>query len=390
MPQVRTRRRHQIAATALVVSAGLLLTACTQAAARTDKASESSAAPSSPAGSPAAASSAQALASSASAGALAAGVSGATGASPGVSSAPPPVLTGIDPLTGLPPTSPTARMRPALAVKVDNVQGAWPQAGLNQADIVYDLPVEGGLTRLLAIFHSADVPVIGPIRSARPVDADILHLLGHSYFAFSGGTSSDLGPINDHSNATPMWWDVTPSLFVIRHDHAIPHQVFGTTAMLYAGGEARSPSTTPPPPMFSYQVAVPTNAVPATTVTAQYSAATAAWTWSGTQYLRNQSGHADLLIGGAQVSATNVVVMSVSVRNTSAHDSHGTVVPLPVVIGSGQVWVFRNGVVIHGTWSRPTENSPMKLQTTAGQVIPLMPGRTWVEVLPISSAPRIG
>ena len=391
MPQVRARQRHQIAATALVVSAGLLLAACTQAAARSDKTSASSAAPNSPAGSPAAGSSAQALASSASAAALAAGVSGVTGASPGTpSSAPPAVLSGIDPLTGLPPTSPTAEKRPALAVKVDNVQGAWPQAGLNQADIVYDLPVEGGLTRLLAIFHSQDVPVIGPIRSARPVDADILHLLGHAYFAFSGGTSSDLGPINDHSNATPMWWDVTPSLFVIRHDHAIPHQVFGTTAMLYAGGEARSPSTTPPPPMFSYSVATPTAAVPATTVTAQYSAATAAWTWNGTQYLRNQSGHADLLIDGAQVTATNVVVMSVGVRNTSAHDSHGTVVPLPVVIGAGQVWVFRNGVVVHGTWNRPTENSPMTLRTSTGQVIALMPGRTWVEVLPNSSLPRIG
>lgn len=389
MPQVRAQKRYQVAATALVVGAGLLLTACTQASARADKTTTSSAAASSPALSSSAASSAQALASSASAAALAAGVSGATGASPGVSSAPPAVLSGIDPLTGLPPTSPSAEKRPALAVKVDNVQGAWPQAGLNQADIVYDLPVEGGLTRLLAIFHSADVPVIGPIRSARPVDADILHLLGHSYFAFSGGTSSDLGPINDHSNATPMWWDVTPSLFVIRHDHAVPHQVFGTTAMLYAGGEARSPSTTPPPPMFSYQTAVPTNSVPATTVTAQYSAATAAWTWNGTQYLRNQSGHADLLIDGSQVTATNVVVMSVSVKNTSAHDSHGTVVPLPVVIGSGQVWVFRNGVVVHGTWSRPTENSAMKLVTTAGQVIPLMPGRTWVEVLPNSSQPRI-
>jgi hypothetical protein len=389
VPQVRARKRHQVAATALVVGAGMLLTACTQASARADKTTTSSATPSAPAGSSAAASSAQALASSASAAALAAGVSGATGASAGVSSAPPAVLSGIDPLTGLPPTSPSAEKRPALAVKVDNVQGAWPQAGLNQADIVYDLPVEGGLTRLLAIFHSADVPVIGPIRSARPVDADILHLLGHSYFAFSGGTSSDLGPINDHSNATPMWWDVTPSLFVIRHDHAVPHQVFGTTAMLYAGGEARSPSTTPPPPMFSYQTAVPTNAVPATTVTAQYSSATAVWTWNGTQYLRNQSGHPDLLIDGSQVTATNVVVMSVSVKNTSAHDSHGTVVPLPVVIGSGQVWVFRNGVVVHGTWSRPTENSPMKLVTTAGQVIPLMPGRTWVEVLPNSTQPRI-
>jgi hypothetical protein len=390
VPQVRARQRHQVAATALVVSAGLLLAACTQASARSEKTSASSAVPVSPAGSQAAASSAQALASSASAAALAAGVSGVTGASPGASSAAPPVLSGIDPLTGLAPTSPAAETRPALAVKIDNVQGAWPQAGLNQADIVYDLPVEGGLTRLLAIFHSQDVPVFGPIRSARPVDADILHLLGHAYFAFSGGTSSDLGPINDHSNATPMWWDVTPSLFLIRHDHAVPHQVFGTTAMLYAGGEARSPSTTPPPPMFSYQVEVPTNAVPATTVTAQYSAATAVWTWNGTQYLRNQSGHPDLLIGGAQVTATDVVVMSVGVKNTSAHDSHGTVVPLPVVIGSGQVWVFRNGVVVHGIWSRPTENSPVRLLTTTGQVIPLMPGRTWVEVLPNSSLPRIG
>jgi Protein of unknown function (DUF3048) N-terminal domain/Protein of unknown function (DUF3048) C-terminal domain len=388
VPQVRVRQRHQAVATALVVSAGLLLTACTQAAARSEKTSATSAAPVSPAGSQAAASSAQALASSASAAALAAGVSGVAGASPGASSAP-PVLSGIDPLTGLPPKSPMAEKRPALGVKIDNVQGAWPQAGLNQADIVFDLPVEGGLTRLLAIFHSQDVPLFGPIRSARPVDADILHLLGHAYFAFSGGTKSDLGPINDHSNATPMWWDVTPSLFVIRHDHAVPHQVFGTTAMLYAGGEARSPSTTPPPPIFSYQVAVPTNAVPATTVTAQYSAATAAWTWNGTQYLRNQSGHPDLLIDGSQVTATNVVVMSVAVQNTSAHDSHGTVVPLPVVIGSGQVWVFRNGVVVHGTWSRPNENSPMKLVTTSGQVIPLMPGRTWVEVLPNSSLPRI-
>jgi hypothetical protein len=387
VPQVRARQRHQAAVTALVVGAGLLLTACTQAV-RSEKTSASSAAPVSPLSSAAAASSAQALASSASAAALAAGVSGVAGASPGSSSAP-PVLSGIDPLTGLPPKSPAAETRPALGVKIDNVQGAWPQAGLNQADIVFDLPVEGGLTRLLAIFHSQDVALFGPIRSARPADADILHLLGHAYFAFSGGTSSDLGPIKDHSNATPMWWDVTPSLFVIRHDHAVPHQVFGTTAMLYAGGEARAPSTTPPPAMFTYQVEAPTAAAPATTVTAQYSAATAVWTWNGTQYLRTQSGHPDLLIDGSQVTSTNVVVMSVSVKNTSAHDSHGTVVPLPVVIGSGQVWVFRNGVVVHGTWSRPTENSAMKLLSSTGQVIPLMPGRTWVEVLPNSSLPRI-
>ena len=133
-----------------------------------------------------------------------------------------------------------------MAAKIDNVEGAWPQAGLNQADIVFDIPVEGGLTRLLAIFHSQDVAQFGPIRSGRPVDADLLHLLGHAYYAFSGGTPFDLGPISDHSNATALSWSIYPDLFVIRNDHRIPHQVFGTTSMLYAGGQQFAPSTTPP------------------------------------------------------------------------------------------------------------------------------------------------
>ncbi|HEY8728977.1 MAG TPA: DUF3048 domain-containing protein [Acidothermaceae bacterium] len=306
----------------------------------------------------------------------------------GSASTPPPA-GGPDPLTGAPASSAAAGTRPALAAKIDNVEGAWPQAGLNQADIVFDIPVEGGLTRLLAIFHSQDVALFGPIRSGRPVDADLLHLLGHAYYAFSGGTPFDLGPISDHSNATALSWSIYPDLFVIRNDHRIPHQVFGTTSMLYAGGQQFAPSTTPPTPIFSYAAATAAGGTPSTGVTAQYDAATAAWTWNGTQYLRNQSGHADLLIDGSQVAATNVVVMSVAVQSTAARDSHGTVVPLPIVIGSGQAWVFRNGMVVKGKWSRASENAPMTLQTTTGQVIALAPGRTWVEVLPSSRAPLI-
>lgn len=297
--------------------------------------------------------------------------------------------SGVDPLTGLPPATAAAATRPALAVKVDNVAGAWPQAGLNQADIVFDLPVEGGLTRLLAIFHSQDVPLVGPIRSVRPVDADILPLFGHAYFAFSGGTASDIGPSQQHSGATLMWWDVTPSLFVTRKDHKVPHQVFATSSTLYAGGESRTPSRTPPPAVFSYSPAASAGATPATSVTAPYNAATATWTWNGDNYLRTQDGHADMLIDGTQVSASNVVVMSVSVRATAARDSHGSVVPLPVVVGSGPVWVFRNGVMEKGIWNRLTLDSPMRLVTQSGDVISLAPGRTWVEVLPNANQPRI-
>jgi hypothetical protein len=274
-------------------------------------------------------------------------------------------------------------------VKVDNVAGAWPQAGLNQADIVWDLPVEGGLTRLLAIFHSRDVPLVGPIRSARPVDSDILPLFGHTYFAFSGGTASDLNPIANHSGATAMWWDVTPSLFVTRTDHKVPHQVFATSSTLYAGGQARKPSSTPPPALFSYGASPTPGATPATSVTATYPSASALWTWDGSKYLRTQNGKPDMLMDNGQASSTNVVVMSVAVQSTAAHDSHGSVVPLPVVIGTGTVWVFRNGTVVKGVWSRPKLASPLKLVTSKGETIKLAPGRTWIEVLPNSSQPAI-
>jgi hypothetical protein len=294
----------------------------------------------------------------------------------------------VDPLTGLPET-PAAAKRPALAVKVDNVAGAWPQAGLNYADIVWDLPVEGGLTRLLAIFHSQDVPLVGPIRSARPVDSDILPLFGHTYFAFSGGTPSDLNPIAAHSGATAMWWDVTPSLFVTRNDHKVPHQVFATSSTLYAGGQARKPSTTPPPAVFSYSPSPVSGATPATSVTAKYPSASALWTWDGSKYLRTQNGNPDMLMDNGQVSSSNVVVMSVAVQSTAARDSHGSVVPLPVVIGTGTVWVLRNGTVVNGVWSRPKLASPLKLVTAKGETIKLSPGRTWIEVLPNSSQPTI-
>jgi hypothetical protein len=64
-------------------------------------------------------------------------------------------------------------------------------------------------------------------------------------------------------------------------------------------------------------------------------------------------------------------------------------VPLPVVIGTGTVWVFRNGTVVKGVWSRPKLASPMKLVTSKGETIKLAPGRTWIEVLPNSSQPAI-
>lgn len=306
-----------------------------------------------------------------------------------VASSSPSVASGLDPLTGLAPSTPAAATRPALGVKVDNVKGAWPQAGLNQADIVFVIPVEGGLSRLLAVYHSTDVPLVGPVRSARPVDSDIMDLFGHSYFAFSGGSKTDLAPITGNPNITAMWWDVTPSLFTTRTDHAVPHQVFASSQTLYAGGQARKPVKTPPPAVFSYSASAPAGAQKATSITASYNAATSGWTWDGKQYLRTQDGNPDKLMDGSQVSAANVVVLSVSVHNTAAVDAHGSPVPVPVMTGTGTAWVFRDGVMEKGVWNRPKASAPMKLVTSSGAVMALAPGRAWIEILPDSHTPQI-
>ena len=95
------------------------------------------------------------------------------------------------------------------------------------------------------------------------------------------------------------------------------------------------------------------------------------------------------MIDGSQVAANNVVVMSVAVQSTAARDSHGTVVPLPIVIGSGQAWVFRNGVMRQGHVEPAERERTDDIAHGGGPSDPLAPGRTWVEVLPNSRGPQI-
>src|SRR5262245_57204486 len=109
-----------------------------------------------------------------------------TGSSPSVS----PGLR--SPFTGEPVPGP----RPVLAVKIDNLVDARPQTGVSHADIVYVLPVEGGLSRLMAVFSSDFPPVVGPVRSARLQDLQVLQQFGRPGFAYSGAAPPDLPVIN--------------------------------------------------------------------------------------------------------------------------------------------------------------------------------------------------
>ncbi|MEY2405492.1 MAG: hypothetical protein QOG39_408 [Acidimicrobiaceae bacterium] len=300
----------------------------------------------------------------------------------------PPVL----PLTGL-PVGDAPLGRPALSVKIDNVVGALPQSGLNNADIVYEELVEGGQTRLFATFHSQDAGLVGPIRSARPVDADLLNQLGGGIFAYSGAADAEIAPVEEHSGATLLSYDAGVSAF--RRDsrlHTAPHNVYSSTPELYEAGAAAGDRSATPPQQFQYGADVG-NGRPVQDVSMTMGLRSAnAWHWNAAsaQYERAQNGEADVLDDGAPISATNVVIMSVQIQGTGIFDTIGEEDPLVVVIGEGPCWLLRDGQLVEGRWSRPATTSPTTFHDAQGHDLLLHPGRTWVELLPAPEQPTFG
>jgi hypothetical protein len=298
------------------------------------------------------------------------------------------VLSGppVYPLTGQPAPSRAAASKPSLAVKIDNVSGAWPQAGVNSADIVFDILVEGGLTRLMAVYQSQPAPLIGPIRSARPVDAYLLRLFHGGYFAFSGASKHEMKPVRNHSHAVLLYADVNAGPFYRRSDHISPDNLFSSSSALTAAFQRMAPHEAAAPRVFGYARQAP-HGVKTRQAVIPFPSATAGWTWDGHQYLRSQDGHPDMLIPGDQINSTNVVIMSTKVVGTGIFETDGAEDPLPVTVGSGRCWLLRNGVRVPGTWKRSAVNHRLHLLDSKGHPLLLAPGRTWVELMPSTQKP---
>jgi Protein of unknown function (DUF3048) N-terminal domain/Protein of unknown function (DUF3048) C-terminal domain len=292
------------------------------------------------------------------------------------------------PLTGLPTSGAAVAGRPALSVKIDNIAAALPQSGLNTADVVVEQPVEGGLTRLFATWQSKDAAQVGPVRSARPVDALLLRQLGPSLFAFAGASAGVLDVIRRDSGATLIDPSSAPAAFQRVSGRSPPHNTFSSTTALYSAGRRANSKLGPPRSFLTFAAAPPAAATAAGTARMSFSPATSvSWRWDGSGFVRYQNGTLDKLTDGSAVSSANVVVMSVAVRPGTNVDVLGNPTPDPVITGSGRVWVLRDGKVVTGTWRRTGAGSPVELLGADGRPLPLHPGRTWIELLPTPRQP---
>jgi hypothetical protein len=287
------------------------------------------------------------------------------------------------PLTGLPSDEASAA-RPALVVKIDNYPTeARPQSGLNQADVVFEELVEG-ITRFAAVFQSENADPVGPIRSARTSDVNIMAQLGRPLLAWSGGNPGVTRAIQNANidNLTP---DRYASAYFRLSERRRPHNYYSNTSTLFS---LATDATPVPAPLFQYRAEgdpLPPTAQPSGGVNIVYTGGLKvdyAWNETLKGWARFQSGTAHVDMAGFQIAPANLVVMFTEYTRSPADP----ISPEAQTVGSGEVWVFTAGSIIPGRWDRPDPTKPATLTDGNGQPILLTPGRTWVALPKSGSA----
>lgn len=280
--------------------------------------------------------------------------------------------------------------RPVVAVKIDNVDGrSTPQSGINAADVVYEIPVEGAITRLIAIFQASDAAPVGPVRSARTSEIGILEELNRPLFTWHGANGV-LGPLVRQSMVVPRSFDDVPHLFYRDRSRRAPYNsyVHGTAEIRATAPDG---ATGPDTSLFTFAEGdepPSPRAVPASTVTVRFPApfggngreVTVTYEWNGDKWLRSQYGHPHVDADGVQVAVDNVIVRFTNALDSGTVDSAGSRVPTAEVVGEGEAWVFSRGTVTVGRWSKAGNTSPTSYTDQDGDPIGLTPGKTWVSL----------
>jgi hypothetical protein len=287
------------------------------------------------------------------------------------------------PLTGEPAPGGKVPERPALAIKVENLPAARPQAGLDQADIVYEEPVEAGITRFIAVFQCHESHRVGPVRSGRITDIGVLAQYGKPIFGYAGGANLvvkaiESSPIVDESMPN------APKAYERDPNRLPPHNLYTSTEALRSAAKSKESA---PDPVFTYDHSLPDGAKRAKTLHIPFSGySDVYWKWQGGKWLRSHGTVPHTLENGDQVSAKNVVIQVVKTKQGPVSDVNGVVSPEVIPTGSGKATVCRNGHCIQGTWKRPKVSDLTVFEDRSGDQIPLQPGNTWVELVPAGIA----
>jgi hypothetical protein len=288
---------------------------------------------------------------------------------------PPPIcaLTGEDPEVELP--------RPAVAVKIENSPQSRPQAGLMEADVVFEEIVEGGVTRFAAIYHCGSSKKVGPVRSARFDDPRIVGPFT-KVLAYSGANGivekelkkNDMILFTERDDpAKAFFRDPAGSLDV--------HSLRMNVEKLRAEVEGEE-SANPPVDTFTFGD-LPASAKPAKKVTMNFSRSNiVTYKWARGAWRRFQDGVPFKVQPGGQVAVPNVLVQQVDIKPSCCIvDVTGNKSPDIKLRGSGKLWLLRDGKVVAGKWAIGEDGLPT-YTTSDGEPMPFKVGPIWIELVP--------
>ena len=280
----------------------------------------------------------------------------------------------LSPFTGLPAPGD----RPVLAVKVDNVRPARPPTGLTKADIVYVEPVEGGLSRILAVFSSRLPASVGPVRSARESDLELLRQFDRPALAFSGANRRVLKLIRD-APVVEVSPDRAGKAYRRSPSRPAPHNLFASPAELLERARDVSGARDIG---FRFGALPAGTGKPATSREVGYGAASTAFRRRDGHWLVSFDGRPATTTEGQQLAAATVVIQYVRIGPSRFRDSLGNVTPYTHSVGSGTAVVLRDGVAVDARWSRPDASGGTSFTTAAGAPLPFAPGQVWVVFAP--------
>ena len=281
----------------------------------------------------------------------------------------------INSISGLP-----GKDGPVLVVKIDDTRLAHPQIGLEDADIVYIEQVEGGLTRLAAIFSSTIPTHIGPVRSARISDIELLAQYGRVAFAYSGAqsklrpeiTSADLEDLGAQRQSSTIYTTdptrIQPYAMVLRAD----------LLMQYVKEKNLSISTSKPMG-WSFGDA-PDGGVAINSVHLSWPASSydARWSEDEKRWHLDHSSEPDIAASGKHLGPVTLVIQLVSITDSIYQDKVGGVTPFSATVGEGRGYILRDGRAFAALWSRPDANSGTQWRTETGEEISFAKGQIWV------------
>lgn len=263
-----------------------------------------------------------------------------------------------------------------IAVKFDDTRYSHPQEGLEVADLVYVTQVEGGLTRLMAIYSSTYPEIVGPVRSARISDIDILAQLGRVGFIYSGAQSK-LRPVLAAANLTNLSAERNPpTIFYNAPDRNAPYAMMARLPLLLEKatevdivksiGWEHGNLSEGASPILSAKIIWPN---------ANYEAV---WNDETSRFDLNFDGQPNISVAGNRLGSTMMVIQKIEITPSEYGDRYGGVTPKSNVIGSGVGWLLRDGTMTKANWSRESATSPTLWSLEDGSPAYFAPGQVWI------------